>query len=119
MTFVDKIIKAGFVEQGQKRLLELMPHKEKHIQRWWEHYNTSNGWLGLSVYHPDAWFVKENKELLLSLQGVQTEHPTTEEDIILMQNRAVRYICLKKDGKKIYESFSGKSPSDEIIEDFL
>lgn len=121
MNFVERIIKAGFIEQGQKRLLELTPHKERWIPKWWEEYNASSGWLGVNVDHPDAWFRKdgEDKELQLSLQGVQTGYPESEEDKLLMKNMAVRYICLKVGDEKIYETYSGKMPPDEIVSKFL
>lgn len=121
MNFVERIINAGFIEQGQKRLLELRPHKERWIPKWWEDYNASAGWLGLNVDHPDAWFRKEgeDKELQLSLQGLQTPDPETEEDLLLMLNVASRYICLKVGGQKIYETFSGKIPPDEIVNEFI
>jgi len=121
MNFIEKILNEGFIERGQKELLDMMPHKEKWIPRWWEEYNPSTGWLGIDMDHPDAWFTKEgeDKELILSLQGLLTGMPDRDEDWLLMKNRAVRYICLKVDGKKIYETFSGKIPPDEIITEFL
>lgn len=118
MNFVQRIINAGFIEQGQKRLLELMPHKKAWIPEWWKEYNTSTGWFGLTMDHPDAWFRKEDNELQLSLQGVQTPGNWSGHEV-LMQNRAVRYICLKFGEQKIYESFSGEVPPDEIVSQFI
>jgi hypothetical protein len=121
MTFVDKILAAGFIEQGQKKMSEILPHKERWIPRWWENYDTNTGWLGISIDHPDAWFRKEgeDKELQLSLQGMQTGHPVEEGDLLLMKNRSVRYICLKIKGEKIYETFSGKIPPENIVNLFF
>lgn len=121
MNFIEKIIDAGFVEQGQKRLLEIMPNKERFIPDWWKNYPSDKHWFGVSVDHPDAWFKKSgfDGELQLSLQGTQTGHPTKEEDIILLRNCASRYIAIKIGKQKIYETFSGKLPSDEIINQFI
>jgi hypothetical protein len=121
MNFIQRILEAGFVEQGQKKMLEIMPHKEKWIPKWWEKYPYDQHWFGVCVDHPDAWFTKEgfDGELQLSLQGIQTGCPEKEEDKILLQNRACRYICIKIGKEKIYETFSAKLPPESIVDDFI
>lgn len=113
MNFVEKIIAAGFVNQGRG----LPPF-------WTPPYDPKSGWLGVDTNHPDAWFIKpgEDKELVISLQGILTPQSgkTRESRIrILFQNRAVKYIRLKSNGKVLYETFSGVIPPDEIVERFL
>lgn len=121
MTFVDTIISEGFVEQGQKELLSLVPHKRKWIPDWWNHYNTRNGWLGLDVDHPDAWFRKEgvDKELKISLQGMLMPIIIPEKFWPLLESRSIKYICLKVGKNIIYETFAGKIPDTEVIKNFL
>jgi hypothetical protein len=121
MNFIQKILEAGFTEQCQKKLLELMPHKEKWIPKWWDNYPFDRDWFGVCVDHPDAWFRKEgfDGELQLSLQGIQTPFPKTYEDSILMENVAVRYICIKIGKENIYETFSGILPPSNIIDEFI
>lgn len=121
MNFIKEIIDAGFVEQGQKELLEMMPNKEKWIPKWWEQYPYNKHWFGLCVDTPDAWFRKDgfDGELQISLQGFQIPNSITEEDKILMQNCACRYICIKIGKEKIYETFSGKIPPEYIIYAFI
>lgn len=121
MNFIQKILEAGFVEQGQKKMLELLPHKQSWIPIWWEKYPYDQHWFGVSVDHPDSWFTKEgfDGELQLSLQGSQTGSPKKEEDKILMKNMACRYICIKIGKEKIYETFSGKLPPENIVDDFI
>lgn len=121
MNFVQRIIEAGFVEQGQKRMLQIVPHKERWIPRWWESYPYDQHWFGLCIDHPDAWFRKEgfDGELILSLQGTLTGYPKKEEDQLLMRNRACRFICIKIGKKTIYETYSAKLPPDNVIDDFI
>lgn len=121
MNFIQQILEAGFFEQGQKRMLEIMPHKEKLIPKWWEKYPYEKHWFGICIDHPDAWFTKEgfDGELQLSLQGLQMNYPKKEENKIFMKNRACRYICIKIGKEKIYETFSGKVPPENIVDDFI
>jgi hypothetical protein len=120
MNFIQKILEAGFVEQGQKELFELLPHKERWIPKWWENYPYDKDWFGVCIDHPDSWFCKDgfNGELQLSLQGVQTPKPN-EEDKVLMENRACRYICIRIGDDIIYETFSGEIPPENIINQFI
>lgn len=118
MNFIQRILEAGFVEQGQKRLLELKPHKEKLIPKWWEKYPYDQNWFGVCIDNPDAWFRKDgfDGEVQFSLQGVLMGYPEKEEDKVLAQNRACRYICIKIGNNKIYETFSGIVPPENVID---
>lgn len=119
MNIIEKIINAGFKEQGQKSLLNLMPHKEKWIPDWWNNYPFNQHWLGLSIDHPDAWFRKEglDKEAIISLNGILM--PDNNDYRVLMNNRACRYICLKDGDKIVYETYTGVQPEGVIVESFL
>lgn len=121
MNFVKRVLEAGFVEQEQKMFLEIIPQNEKFIPKWWEKYPYDQHWLGVSVYHPDASFTKEgfDGELQISLQGMLSGFPEKEEDKILMKKKACRYICIKINNKKIYETFSGKLPPENIVDYFI
>ena len=121
MNFIKSIIEAGFIERGQKQLAEAIPHKTNRFSTWWENYPYGQNWYGLSVYAPDAWFMKDgfDAEVLISLQGRLTPYPKSEEDRILMKNMACRYICIMIGAEVIYETFSGKLPPDELIENFI
>ena len=121
MNFIEKILAAGFIEQGQKKLVEILPHKAKFIPKWWENYPHGQHWFGVSMDRPDAWFRKDgfDGELQLSLQGLQTGHPVKEQDILLMDKRACRYICIKVGKDNVYETFSGVLPGADVIDNFI
>jgi hypothetical protein len=121
MNFVKQIIDIGFIEQGQKRIVDRQPHKANLVPNWWENYPYNTNWFGLSVTQPDAWFRKPNfdGELMISLQGCIMPLPLSVQDEILCQNRAVKYICLKIGKEKIFETFSGEIPSKEVLEMFI
>ena len=121
MNFIERILEAGFVEQGQKKMLEIMPHKEKWIPKWWEKYPYDQHWFGVCIDHPDAWFRKEgfDGELQLSLQGIQLGYSEEKGDNILISGGACRYICIKIGSTKIYETFSGELPPENIVNDFI
>ena len=121
MNFVKQIIDAGFIEQGQKWIVDRQPHKINLVPNWWEIYPYNSNWFGLSVTHPDAWFRKPgfDGELILSLQGCIMPLHVSVQDEILCQNRAAKYICLKIGKEKIFETFSGEIPPQEVIERFI
>ena len=121
MNFIQQILEAGFVEQGQKEMLERMPHKGKWIPKWWVNYPYDQDWFGVCRDYPDAWFRKDgfDGELQLSLQGMQTGVPEKDDDKILIKNMACRYICIKIGKQNIYETFSGKLPPQNIVDDFI
>ena len=121
MNFVKQILDAGFIEQGQLILINNFPYKGNSIPNWWESYPYNSNWFGLSVTHPDAWFRKPgfDGELILSLQGSIMPYPSSVQDEILCQNRAAKYICLKIGKEKIFETFSGEMPPQEVIDRFI
>lgn len=121
MNFIEQILQAGFTEQLQKKLLTLKPEKEKWIPKWWLQYPYAKGWYGLSTDQTDAVFKKDgfNAEVLISLNGMVIPYPQKEEDRILIHNNAARYICIKIDGINIYETYSGKIPTEETITQLL
>lgn len=118
MNFVKQLIEAGFIEQGQKRLLEIMPNKKNHIPKWWDDYPYDRHWFGLCIDHPDSYFRKDNKIVYLSLQGISMPTPPKEYDELL-KSRSCRYICFKNGKEIIYETFSGEVPDEKTVDYFL
>ena len=119
MNFVQKLLEAGFVEQGQKILLGIRPDKKNWIPDWWENYPYDKHRFGVSIDHPDAYFTKGDKKVIISLQGLLMPSPSEPEDVLLMNNQACRYISLKVKDRLIYQTFSGKPPGQNVLDYFL
>lgn len=87
-------------------------------------FNSLNNWFGVSLYVPDALFRKDNKEVILSLQGIAASFShipadKKEEVNTLLEAKACKYICLKIEDTILYESWSGVLPSEELIISFI
>lgn len=108
-----RLIDAGFVETCSR-----------HFGRT---FYPSNNWFGIGIMeHPDAEFVRDNKNCVLSLQGVLVAEEmnlmTQQEradNLALIKSRACKYVRLKVDGKIIYKSYSGVLPPEELLSEFL
>lgn len=113
MNFIEKIVAAGFSRVENEF--------EKGKTRQDAGYKLNNGWLGLTIYHPDAYFRKQgfDGELIISLQGLLSGVPKKAEDWQLVQSMSSRYIRLDANGETLYETFSGMFPTDDIVEKFL
>lgn len=149
MNFIERILAAGFVEQGMKRVFDVNPKRIDEKQRWWEHYNWKHEFWGVDMYHPDAWFMKDgfDGKLLISLGGLSpgtcyiyddgsewAKNYNLQTDAInkLFKEDAVRYISLKQHmayedviksfphyPKVYYETYTGIIPPDEIVDQFI
>lgn len=78
-----------------------------------------SNWFGCSVYEPDLIFTRDQKKIVMSLQGMAMPKPTRDEDWALIKAGAAKYIGFSENGKVMYESWSGNLPSNEFIENFI
>lgn len=86
-----------------------------------KNFNSKNNWFGLSVYHPDVVFKKDNRRVVLSLNGCNVP---LSIDIYckykeLFDTRSVKYIKFVKDSTIIHESFTGTWPSVDVFKEFI
>jgi len=97
---IKELIAAGFKETAQTKAGNV--------------YRQSHGWFGVTKYNPDAVFQKENKEVIISLQGLIGMHYTTkldmEDNAEVFSCSAAKIIILKMDGKVLSKSFTGIMP---------
>jgi len=107
MNFTEQILSMGYER--------FIPDYEKIIRRQVD-FNASNGWLGLTTYHPYERFVKDNKvvELDLSRYGVKNILFTSSERIETDINE--KSIKITIDGEVVYHNIYGVIPNDKIIE---
>ena len=78
-------------------------------------------WFGVSVYDPDVILKKDNKKVLLSLQGMAMPMPYGEDEGVwkLVEQCKCKYIGLFIDEKPIYQSWTGNLPPKELVQSFL
>lgn len=74
-------------------------------------FTPNSNWFGVSKQHPDVILNKDNRTIVLSLNGCLTPYSINEN--------GKKYICFKENNKIIYESFFGELPSVEFIESFI
>lgn len=87
---------------------------------WVQHIpDCNNNWFGNSVYEPDFLYVRNDKQILLSLQGMSMPIPNSENGLALLQANACKYIGFFSGGKTDYQSWSGELPTQEFIEKFI
>lgn len=109
MNFVDELLKAGFEEQSYKWVKRQLP------------FRSTNGWFGVTTYHPDAYLKKENvdAEMVISLQGIGCRVEGLFDYPELAKKCACRYISIVIAGQRVFETFTGEMPPDEIIEQLI
>lgn len=79
--------------------------------------NPTINWFGTSVYEPDTYFVKNDKVLLMSLQGITTPYNPKYDE--LFNSSSIKYIKMYTKDNVIYEDWTGNLPSKEIVKEFL
>lgn len=79
--------------------------------------NPMNNWFGTSLYEPDTIFIKGNKEMIMSIQGIGSEWNEKYKE--LFESVSIRYIKLIDNDKVIYENWTGELPPKEIVKEFL
>lgn len=78
-------------------------------------YDPNVNWFGVSTYSPNQILVKDNKHVELSLQGLLMGHPKTKEEYNVMAAVGVKYIAVKIDGVKLWETFFGEQIPQEVF----
>lgn len=86
-------------------------------------FDPYNNWFGVSLYSPDVNLVRENKRIVLSLQGFLMRIPKPEENIQgwheVSKQRSLKYLAFMDDNDIKYETFFGNLPDEEFIEQFI
>jgi len=106
--FVDELLENGF----KRHISELEIKKGRYTCG----FNTKNGWMGLTIYHPIEIFKKGNKKVILSLErygvcdyiikdGISQKIEVSEKEIKCLIGNEV-----------IYENKNGVLPTKEIKE---
>lgn len=111
-SFTGQFLKAGFETYG----IGLSPSRGKMFL-YKKQISPTINWFGTSVYEPDTYFVKGDRRLLMSLNGVETPH--NERYIDLLKTCSCKYIKMEIGDKTIYEDWTGNLPSKEIVKEFL
>jgi hypothetical protein len=108
MNFAEKLIAAGYKPINW---LSKLP------------YDPKDCWLGVSVYHPEIDFVKDDIVINISLQGpscaILWPDKLSKEEIELFNARKGRGIFIRKDGAFIYRTITGVLPPQEILKSIL
>lgn len=83
-------------------------------------FNPKNNWMGVSVYHPDVYFERGDKVVILSVQGALMPIPElTPENWELLQSRGARYVGFSINKVKVYQNWRGVLPDEEFIKEFI
>ena len=99
MNFTEQLIHLGFKEIFASRM------DSSFI------FNLNNGWLGLTVYHPDMIFSRDNISVVMSLQGLLCDYDKilgNYELEALSKDKAIKYISVKDGDNLLYETFGGE-----------
>ena len=93
---------------------EFFPY-EKHD------WDPKENYHGASLYSPDVILQKNDKEVVISLQGVSTRDWDYNNENLksLSKNCKMRYICFKIKNEILFETWSGETPPEEIINKFI
>lgn len=83
----------------------------------YSNFNPINNWFGVSKYTPDVMFVKDDKTITMSLNGLAT--PYNEKYKELFETCSIKYIKVKQGDKILYEDWTGNLPSKELINSIL
>lgn len=110
MNIIDDIINNGFKAFGLKFNGEKFIPYKKEIR-------SNENWFGTSLYEPDTIFLKDDKELVMSLQGISTPYNSKYKE--LFDSCSIKYIRLKHKDKVIYENWTGNLPDKETVKQFL
>lgn len=104
MNFVERILSYGF---------------ERIIHDWAKNqiFNTNNGWMGLTIYHPLERFIKGDKEVLLSLERFGCTdliiHSDGKREEVKVNEKEIR---ISIGGNIVYHNRHGVMPPKEIEE---
>jgi hypothetical protein len=87
-------------------------------------FNPYDNWFGVSRQYPDVVLKKDNKEIILSLQGTLGVYYINENDIKddiipLMNSMSLKIIVFKKNGTVVYKNLTGIFPDEKFIKKFV
>jgi hypothetical protein len=102
--WVHKCLYKGFKEVGYAK--ELKPYRN---------------WFGCSLYSPDRILKRGDKTITLSLQGIYTrfDHDALDRYKEIFKECAVKYLCFRNKDEIVYETWTGKLPDIDFVEDFI
>lgn len=112
MNFVDKLFASGF----NRKITAIESKKGRYDCK----YNTNNGWMGLTVYHPYETFKKGGISVELSLERsgikeIEIFHDGTQKEIQINE----RQIKVTINNEIVYYNKYGIMPSLEIEQKIL
>jgi hypothetical protein len=82
-------------------------------------FKTNDNWFGISLYHPDAVFLKGDRKIIMSLQGIYTPMNVPEKYREIEKKCKLQYIAFVESDNIIYETFTGEIPSIEFVDNFI
>lgn len=112
-SFTGQFLKAGFETFG----VSFKERNSPSFNPYPKPISPTTNWFGTSIMEPDTIFIKDDKEMVMSLQGVET--PFNKKYEQLFDQGAIKYICIKNRGEKMYEDWTGNLPPKELITEFL
>ena len=116
-SFTGQFLKAGFEILGVNFIDGTATEPPKGFFLYKKKISPTTNWFGISLMEPDTIFLKGNKEMVMSLNGVESPYnPKFHE---LFKSKSIRYICMKKDNDIIYEDWTGNLPPKELVDEFI
>lgn len=80
-------------------------------------FSPTLNWFGVSLYSPDRIFLKKEKKITMSLQGMIIPYNERYDD--LFKTKSCRYIKIQDGETILYEDWTGNLPDQELINNFL
>ena len=83
-------------------------------------YNPNDNFFGVSTYHPYVILIKNDKEVIISLQGMIGSLYFKDNEINneVSKQRKLKFIIFINKGEIIYKNSSGVFPDREFIRNF-
>ena len=106
-----------FLKEGYETFGIALSFDGKGNKLYKKQINPTCNWFGISVYEPDTYFIKDDKVMLMSLQGFATPYNGSYQE--LFKNGAIKYIRMQVKDKILYETWTGNLPSKEIVKQFI
>lgn len=113
LSFSGQFLKEGFKTYG----IGFRNNKNPNFEFAEKQIRSNENWFGTSLYEPDTIFLKDDKELVMSLQGISTPYNSKYKE--LFDSCSIKYIRLKHKDKVIYENWTGNLPDKETVKQFL
>lgn len=107
MNFTDKILEKGYV----RRIMDCEIKKGRYDCS----FNSLNGWLGLTVYHPYEVFTKGGNKVEIDISRFNTYDLVSSPFGINKIPVSEKRIKITIAGDVIYDNKNGVIPDDKII----